>query len=94
MLHVFKVKGDSMVPTLAGNDYVITSCFLSPKENRLVVVNHPIYKQLIKRIKLIQKDGTLLLVGDNKESLTTKEMGHFSKKELCGVVWFCIKAKR
>lgn len=94
MLHIFKVKGDSMAPTLAGNDYVITSRFLSLKENRLVVVNHPVYQQLIKRIKSIKKDGTFLLVGDNKESLTTEKMGSFSKKSLCGVVWFCIRAKR
>lgn len=94
MLRVFKVKGNSMLPTLAGNDYVVTSRFLSVKKNRLVVVNHPCYKQLIKRVHTVHDKGTFLLVGDNPDSLATEKMGFFSKQTLCGVVWFCIKAKR
>ena len=92
MFRVFKVTGDSMVPTLRDKDFVITSrWFLKPKVGQLVAVEHPEYQTIVKRISQINEVDQLLLQGDNPESVSSTRMGWITKDQVLGRVLFCVK---
>ena len=70
MLKIFKVEGDSMLPTLNDNDLILVSLLKKAKEKDIIVIDIPKYGLLIKRIELIKNDF-VSLVGDNKQYTST-----------------------
>ncbi len=88
MLAVYKVHGNSMVPTLREGDYVVTrNVFKNCKPGNLVVAKHSVYGILIKRIFEVDNSGYLSLIGDNEEdSLSTESMGWFSPENIIASV--------
>lgn len=93
-LKIYRITGNSMHPTLADGDYVLTlRWWWSLKAGNIIAAFHPNYPPLIKRIKSIDQSGYIWLLGDGKESLSTESMGKFSKKQILGKVIYCVKAK-
>ena len=81
-----------MVPTLIHGDYVIASrLFMRVNVNDLVVVNHPILKNIVKRISSISKDNKILLCGDSPKSITCEHMGEINQSQIIAKVIFSIK---
>jgi phage repressor protein C with HTH and peptisase S24 domain len=64
MLNLFRVSGNSMVPTLAAGDFVVTRRTRSIKVGDVVVVDTDEVGRIIKRIASLNGDA-VTLVGDN-----------------------------
>lgn len=95
MLRIFRINGSSMLPTLSDGDYVVAITWWGNLKNGdLVVASHPEYPRLIKRIAMVDSDRSFTLVGDNSESLSSQQMGVFTRSRLLGKVIYCINAKR
>ena len=91
MFRFYKVVGASMTPTLYQGDYVL--CLTWPlfrfTENQVVVVNHPKYQTIIKRIKRVSGNRGYRLVGDNPQSTSSQELGLVTHKDIVG--WVLLK---
>jgi nickel-type superoxide dismutase maturation protease len=91
MLRFYKVVGASMVPTFYQGDYVL--CLTWPlfrfTENQVVVVNHPKYLTIIKRIKRVSGNRGYWLVGDNPQSTSSQELGLVTHEDIAG--WVLLK---
>lgn len=78
-----------MSPSFLPDSYVLSVShpFQKLKKNDVILVNHPTYGKMIKRILNISPDG-ILLVGDNPMSVTTEQMGLIQKSDVLGkVIW-------
>jgi len=94
VLCFYEVKGRSMQPFLRSGDYVLASrLYLSIARNDLIVVNHPLYGRIIKRISSIDQVLGVRLSGDNKESVTSDDMGWVDLTQVDAKVIFLIKDK-
>lgn len=84
-----------MSPVLNEGDFVATTCWwcFKLRIGRLVVVSHPHYKIIVKRVARLREDGSFLLSGENNASIDSQKIGWMSKDELLGVVLFSIKKK-
>jgi nickel-type superoxide dismutase maturation protease len=95
MLRVIKVKGHSMVPRLMDEDYVLVNRWTRTlKVGQLVVVNHPLFSYMVKKVLDISPDGQLWLGGENKKSLRPEQMGWVQPCRIIGKVVYCICASR
>jgi hypothetical protein len=99
MLRFYKVVGASMTPTFYQGDYVL--CLTWPlfrfTESQVVVVNHPKYQTIIKRIKSIKQisdNRSYWLVGDNPQSTSSQELGFVTQENIAGLVLLKIANKR
>ncbi len=63
-LKLFRVTGNSMLPTLKNKDYIITRQSNNIYQGDIIVMNLPDYGQVIKRIHSISTDS-VKLTGDN-----------------------------
>lgn len=90
-----KIHGQSMFPTYQHNDYVVHAHWpgMALREGMIVVVNHPIYQYIIKRIRQIDELGNMLLAGDNPQSVSQNNIGWVDKTCLLGKVIFHIPQK-
>lgn len=95
MLSIFKIRGASMWPYLSGGDFVI-ACrfFFRIRPNDIVIVDHPVYDRMIKRVADISSDKSLWLQGDNKASVTSQQMGWVSLEWVKAKVLFSIRSKQ
>jgi nickel-type superoxide dismutase maturation protease len=91
MFRFYKVVGASMTPSLYQGDYVL--CLTWPlfrfTENQVVVVNHPKYLTIIKRIKRVSGNRGYWLVGDNPQSTSSQELGLVTHEDIAG--WVLLK---
>jgi nickel-type superoxide dismutase maturation protease len=91
MFRFYKVVGASMTPTLYQGDYVL--CLTWPlfrsTDNQVVVVNHPKYQTIIKRIKRVSGNRGYWLVGDNPQSTSSQELGLVTHEDIVG--WVLLK---
>ena len=92
MLFFYKVKGGSMLPALTGGDFVIATRFYRHiKLNDLLVINHPSYGRIIKRVAKISNKKNIYVTGDNSESISSEQIGSIAKSQIQGKVLFSIK---
>ena len=56
MFQYFKIKGESMLPTLQNGDIVMTSNLVEINRNDIVVFNDATYGTVVKRVKSIKKN--------------------------------------
>ena len=56
MFQYFKIKGESMLPTLQSGDIVITSDLVEINRNDIVVFNDATYGTVVKRVRSIKKN--------------------------------------
>ena len=78
---IFRVQGDSMLPTLTDGDTVMIIPTKSIAPGDVVLANHP-YKssvKMLKRVSEIDGDGRYSLTGDNPaESTDSRTFGSLS----------------
>ena len=55
MFQYFKIKGESMLPTLQNGDIVMTSNLVEINRNDIVVFNDATYGTVVKRVRSIKK---------------------------------------
>lgn len=56
MFQYFKIKGESMLPTLRSGDIVMTSNLVEINRNDIVVFNDATYGMVVKRVRSIKKN--------------------------------------
>ena len=56
MFQYFKIKGESMLPTLQSGDIVMTSNLVEININDIVVFNDATYGTVVKRVRSIKKN--------------------------------------
>ncbi len=87
MLNIFKIKGDSMMPTIMPGSYVFT-CYLNDYDiGDLIVlrINEKIH--IVKRITA-KNDGKYQIVGDNKNTSSSFCDYTYSSETIIGRVIF------
>jgi len=90
---LYKVTGDSMLPNYCAGDYVLTfrrnhSKF---KAGDVVVVQHPRFGNIIKRIQRIEDTSMLAIAGDNPLfSTDSQTLGLVNNHQVLGKVFWHI----
>lgn len=94
MLKIIKVVGHSMWPTLRSGDFVVLRTVwprIAP--GALVVVDHPVAGQVIKRVKSVTLTrGQVQLSSDNASVVSVATEGLVDRTFVKGSVIFCIRA--
>jgi nickel-type superoxide dismutase maturation protease len=84
---IFRVAGDSMLPTLRNGDAVMIASRAAVDEGDIVLAQHP-YKQsvrMLKRVAYIVENGRYTLEGDNPgESTDSRTFGTVSIEYIHG----------
>jgi len=94
LIGVFKVYGNSMLPSMSNGDFVITSCLLMRlKEGDVVVAEHPVYGRLIKRVVVVSSESGLRLAGENDSSVSSDDIGWVPMSHILGKVHYLIKGR-
>ena len=92
MLKIVKVRGDSMSPTLAPGDYMIVTRARTIRPGFVVLVDHPKYGRIIKRISSVNEDF-ISLAGDGPNSTASDAMGQESLTAVQGRIHWAITPK-
>jgi len=91
MLSLRKIRGTSMYPVMVEGDYiVINHIFWQLNAGDIIVVDHPIYSNIVKRIVTIARNGDLWLKGENIDSVTSEKMGWVKELWVRGKVIYTI----
>ncbi len=88
-LKIWKVTGHSMFPRIPQHSYVLVEhwyFFKKIKPDQTILINHPQYGLLIKRIAIIDKNNFVWCKGENASSITIEKLGPISKKQIIGRV--------
>ena len=81
-----------MLPSLGSGDYVIASqLYFTVCVNDVLVVNHPGYERIIKRVAKVCPKRGVWLSGDHEESVTSKQMGWIARSYIQAKVIWAIK---
>lgn len=89
---IYKVTGNSMLPTLKPGDKVLAFTWLNSYRVGDLVVFKTSRKEIIKRIELV-KGQELFLKGDNEgESTDSRNFGWVDKSLISGKVIYIIKS--
>lgn len=78
-----------MAPNYNPDDFVVSFGRRNKQYriNDVVVVEHPVYGRIIKRVVGIDS-GKLLLAGDNPASTSSNQLGWLTKDQVIGkVIW-------
>lgn len=85
-----------MSPTFHQGDYVL--CLTWPifwlRKSQVVVVNHPRYQTIIKRIKYISCTRGYWLAGDDPQSTSSNKLGFVAHEDIAGLVLLKIPNKQ
>ena len=82
-----------MTPTYSDGDYILAVKWpkMSTKTGDIVVVDHPKFGVIVKRVEKIVKHSLLSLHGDNPQSVSPESIGLVTKKALIGKVLTAFK---
>lgn len=98
MLHVVRVSGSSMLPTLRDGDFVVVVAAWIDRRCRVgdvVVVDHPTFGRIVKRVAARDGAGRLGLAGDGPDSTSREALGWVSARALLGRVrWHVTPPRR
>lgn len=83
MFKIVKVRGTSMAPTLAPGDYLIITKARTLRSGFVVLVDHPKYGQIVKRITSVA-DNSVRLEGDGPDSTSTDALGEIALNHVKG----------
>ena len=90
-IRIFKVHGDSMEPLFTHGDFIAsyTLPFMRYRVGDIIVVSHPRYDRIIKRIDKINSKNEFSLRGDNlMKSVSSKSIGWIPNKWVTGkLLW-------
>jgi nickel-type superoxide dismutase maturation protease len=90
MFYFRRISGNSMLPVLKNGDYIVAIHYwkIAFKCNDIVVVQHPTFGEIIKRIAKIDNNGDFWLNGDGSDTLSSLTMGAINKKSILGkMIW-------
>ncbi len=79
-----------MLPNFLPDDFVIAATwpFIQFKPGEVIVINHPVYHTIIKRVLYINAIGELLLQGDHRKSAPPHLLGWQPTNRVVGkVLW-------
>jgi len=95
MILIRRINGNSMHPTLCDGDYIIAHNYCTKKLSigDIVIVEHPIYGEIIKRLSHIDDADNLWLTGDGTDTLSTRKMGAIPRSALTARILWHIKGK-
>ena len=88
-LRALEVTGNSMAPVVRDGDVVLYDPLAVASVGDIVLVSHPYMHsvRLLKRVREIDADGKLFLVGDNEtESTDSRTLGWFSPSDMRGKI--------
>jgi len=93
MLKIMRITGDSLSPEFEAGDFVLVAKIawlikrLRPGD--LVVLRHPDYGVLIKRVAAVQAEaGTLTVIGSHPDSVDSRRFGAVAMERVEGrVIW-------
>ena len=91
MMRIVKVRGASMAPTLSSGDYIILTKARAYRPGFVVLVDHPEYGLIVKRVKSITAN-TFRLEGDG-QSTSTEDMGDVDKAQIKGRARWAVTPK-
>lgn len=96
MLGVYRVEGASMLPTLADGDYVVASRWYARiRPGDILVIDHPRYRRIVKRVLRVCKRRGLLLGGDNATASVDPHMiGWISPQRVLGKRLWSVRQPR
>jgi nickel-type superoxide dismutase maturation protease len=87
MFSVLKIQGESMYPKLSSGDFVVSvRYFYRLTVDDIVVFQHPLYGQLVKRIQETNSAGMLRVSGENNSSVSSKQIGYVKNEQIQGKV--------
>ncbi len=96
MLRIFRVKGESMQPVLYEGDFVVALVAFRwakrARPGRKLVVQHPEYGVIIKRVVSVEPDGSCWLGSDNQSGISTQQIGKITPSQIIGRVLWCVKS--
>lgn len=92
MIKIVKVRGESMAPTLAPGNYLILTKARTFRSGFVVLVDHPKYGRIIKRISSVT-DSFVRLEGDGVDSTSSDDMGDVSLSHIKGKALWAITPK-
>lgn len=85
---VARVVGDSMAPTLLDGDYVLARRHRGPlAAGAVVLVRHPSFGQIVKRILGRDPGGRYRVAGDNPLSTPSDAIGSLDGSLVRAVAW-------
>lgn len=84
MIYLRRISGRSMLPTLDHGDYIVAVCrlFSSYQVDDIVIVQHAVFGEIVKRICTIDEHGHFWLSGDGVDTLTTEKMGFITPQQV------------
>jgi signal peptidase I len=95
MIGIFKIHGESMHPALSSGDFVVAARFYRQLAmGDLIVFQHPVYGRLIKRIKQLDPVGNILVQSENKQGLSSEQMGWLEPNQIYAKVLFSSRKKQ
>lgn len=94
MFRILKVTGNSLFPLIQEGDFVIVfkipfllSRFFQYKPGEIIVLKHPYYGVLVKKIDWISEDGKhYFVIGTHPESTDSRQFGLVEHKWVSGKV--------
>mgnify|MGYP000906776309 FL=1 len=99
MCQILKVTGNSLFPLIQEGDFVLVfkipflfSRFFQYKKGDIVVLKHPYYGVLIKKIDWLSADGKQsFVIGNHAESTDSRQFGLVENSWISGKVVFHIQ---
>lgn len=88
----FKIRGNSMLPTLKEGQEILTFNWSKPKIGDVVVIKHE-NKEMIKRIEKMAKDKFFVLGDNEKESTDSRHFGPIDKSQILGKVIYYLHGR-
>ncbi|MBL0711412.1 MAG: nickel-type superoxide dismutase maturation protease [Colwellia sp.] len=88
-LKIWKVTGHSMFPRIPQHSYVLSwhwHTFNKIKPNQTILINHPKYGLLIKKVAIIDRNHLIWCKGENPSSISVEKLGPVNKKQIIGRV--------
>ncbi len=92
MLRLLKITGDSLTPEFQEGDFVLVSkvpFFFSPASpGDILAFRQPGYGLLIKRVRSVDRDGKIEVIGSHPDSIDSRVFGPIWDKDIIGkVIW-------
>lgn len=89
MIKVVKVVGESMSPALEPGQYVFANTWQRHRVSLgdIVVIDHPFYGRIVKRIRDICPVQGYKLSSDNPNGLSSEALGWVSERAIVGKVF-------
>jgi len=92
MLRLLKITGDSLTPEFQEGDFVLVSkvpFYFSPAApGDILAFRQPGYGLLIKRVRSVDRDGKIEVIGSHPDSIDSRVFGPIRDKDIIGkVIW-------